>query len=219
MSTGEAAANDGSIHPFVYYQKPVIGADTAEDVVPIQTVFPSGGFAIGVPVKFSDAAVATEERDSLGIIASAPLNHGIDVHQKQTLAFAFLAVALVNLVVTILMFSRATEVDLSKVEPGRGPLPTIFEKLSSTRTEIQSVNYGCILFIILLGSGAVLTENALGLSMYALAVAVNFFLGTYSLPYFLYSFRYLLDFAMLYLALLLRSRLTYTYLPIHLHRQ
>ena len=61
MSAVEATANDGSIHPFVYYQKPVIGADTTEDVVPIQTVFPSGGFAIGVPVKFSDAAAPAEE--------------------------------------------------------------------------------------------------------------------------------------------------------------
>lgn len=216
--SGESKVGEIAVHPLVYYQKPAIGTDALENTPPIQAVFPGGGFAIGLPVKATETVPNVEDRHGVGILASAPMNQPIDIHQKQTFAYAFLVIAFINIVVTILLFSHATEIDLSKVEPGRGPLPSIFEKLSTTRTDIEKLNYGFVLFIIVFGAISVVTENVLGISAYCLAVVVNFFVGTYSLPYLIYSFRYLMDFFMLYLALIFRSRLMYAYLPIHLHR-
>lgn len=219
--TEEGKNPEFSFYPLVYYQKPAIGTESTDSgAPPVQLVYPSGGFAVGIPVKSSDRpARAQDERFGYGVLSSAPMNQSIDIHQKQSLANSFLLLGFVNLVITVLMFSHANDIDLSKVEPGHGSLPTLFEKLSTTRTPTEQLNYGFILFVLILGCVSVVIENVLGISAYCLAVSVNFFLATYSLPYFLYSFRYLLDFAMLYMALVYRSRLMYTYLPINLHNQ
>lgn len=215
------SAMDAIVHPLVYFQKPAIGSSTEENIPPVQTIFPNGGFAIGTPMKDPNSVTAANQGDhiGLGILASAPMNTEVDLAQKRDLATAFLIVAFVNFIVTILMYSFSDEVDLSKVEMRHGPIASVFEQVSPNRRSIENINFGFTVCLIILGSLTVVTQNSLGISAYALGVTLNFFLATYSLPYFLYSFRYMLDLCMLYLVLVFRSRLVYTFLPIHLHRQ
>ena len=78
----------------------------------------------------------------------------------------------------------------------------------------ETLNFAATLVILVVGIASTLFEVVLGLSAFAFALALNFLLGTSSLPYFVYSFRYVPDIFLIYLALVLRSKLQCTFLPL-----
>jgi hypothetical protein len=222
-----------TVNPLTYYQKPLIGNERLgqapqEHYPPVQLLFPTGGFSIGVIPKTENrdanaAAAAADDTDgySFVIVTSPPMSEDTDNVERLWLKVAFCCLAIVNIIITSLMFFRAEYVDTSKVQiadPNHGGYPQIFERVSEDRRYIESINYGFTVAVLFVGTVSVIFENALGISAYCLAVVLNFMLGTYSLPLFVYAYRYLLDVFALYLALVFRTRLTCTFLPLHIHR-
>lgn len=213
----EVKDSEFAVNPLIYFQKPAIGRN-GDDLPPIQAVFPNGGFGLGIPIKVAEEnELLQPDNIRSGVLASAPMNDNIDQYQKHALMLGFLCFGMSNLILTILMFVHADVVDLSRVEPIQGGLPTVFQLVSTNRTFTEKVNFGFVVFLLLLGMFSAVFENTLGLSMYALGITLNFFLASYALPNFIYSYRYLLDFAMLYMGLVLRSRLVFAFLPVFLN--
>lgn len=204
--------------PIVYFQKPVIGdVVTGDPLPPIQIVFPNGNFGLGIPVR-EQHDNARDNQGNYPVVSSATENSENDRYEIAGLKYSFIVLAAFNLVVTGLMYAHADSTDTSKVEESTGNFPTVFEVVPSERSYTEQANFGFFLISLVLGVVSAFFEIPLGLSAYALYVVVNFLLGTSALPYFLYSLRYIFDLFMMYTGLVLRSRLVYTFLPVHLHR-
>lgn len=207
------------ISPLTYHQKPAIGQDNQEDLSPVQILFPNGGFGIGVALKNPEAEnTRRHETHRLGVLASAPSGTELDRAERRGLLIAFQIVGIVNIILTSLLFAYADTADSSKVEPETGYLPSGFERISSERRPIEKINFAFTIILLVLGMVSVFFENALGLTGYCVGIILNFFLANSSLSSFVFSFRYILDIGMLYIGLVIRSRLMYTFLPLNLHR-
>jgi len=215
MTGSDKFLNEIIGNPFSYYQKPVIGQDDIEQLPPAQLIFPTGGTGVGIAPKIIHR---DQHRGGVryGIIASSPVLSPIDNMQKRGLILAFNILAIVNIILTCLLYAYANEADSSKVEPGTNFLPFSLQKIDSHRRSIEVISFAFTLVIICIGSISSLTEFTLGISGYSIAIILNFILGTSALPYFVYSFRYILDIGMLYFALILRSRLMYSFLPLRI---
>jgi hypothetical protein len=210
---------DIKVNPLTYYQKPVIGQDNNEDLSPVQILFPTGGFGIGVAYKNPNQdANGRNDNHTSGMIASAPAYTDIDQTERRGLTIAFITIGIVNIILTSLMFAYADVSDSSKVEAGTAYLPSTLEEVPPHRRSIEKINFGFTILLMIIGMISVIAENTLGLSIYCLGIILNFLLGTSALPYFVYSFRYILDIGMLYIGLVIRSRFMYTFLPLHIHR-
>lgn len=201
----------------VYYQKPIIGdVVTGDPLPPVQLVFPGGNFGLAIPVKDQTDTQATQ--GNYPVVSSGPENTPVDLLEKESIKCAFVVVAFFNLVITCLMYANAHIVDVSRVEYPHQSFPTVFEIVSTHRSYTENVQFGFFLTALIIGISSAYFEIPLGLSAYAFFVVVNFLLGTSALPYFVYSLRYIFDVFLLYLALVLRSRLMYTFLPARVHR-
>jgi hypothetical protein len=213
------------IQPLSYSQKPEIGSYGSNQndnklLIPLQVAYPNGGFGIGISaLKLKQDEMNDGRLHDTAVIISGPENTTSDIYERKSLATAFILLALINFIITILLFVRADKVDTSKVETYHRNTPTVFGKVSSHRTPIEKLNFSFIIITLFEGVLSCYFESALGLSAYATSVLLNIILGTASLPYFVYSFRYIFDFAMLYIALVYRAKLAYTILPTHIHRQ
>ena len=104
------------------------------------------------------------------------------------------------------------------MDPNDGGASGTFEVASKSRRNIETINYAWTIVCLCMGVLSVVFEYPLGVAAYSLSVVLNFILGTSALPLFVYSLRYVFDVALLYLALVIRSRLTYSFLPLHVHR-
>lgn len=206
------------VKPIVYYQKPVIGdVVTGDPLPPLQIVFPNGNFGLGIPVRDQNDP-GQENQGNYPVVSSGAETARHDKLEKNGLKYSFLILAFFNLTITCLMYANADTTDVSKVEYPTGNYPTVFELVSSNRSYTENVNFAFFLISLFIGVFSAFFELPLGLSAYALYVVVNFLLGTSALPYFFFSLRYIFDLFMLYTSLVLRSRLVYTFLPVHLHR-
>jgi hypothetical protein len=206
----------------IYYQKPTIGNERGiRSPPPVQLAFPGHGFGLGIPVKeVNDSAADQSAREnSFGILASGPENTGADLEYFRALQTIFIVLGLFNIVISGLLIGNADVVDVSKVVAKTSPSPEWFQAVPENRRRIENVDFAFSIIIILFGMASVLMKSCLGVSAYCLATLLNFLLGTSALPYFMYSFHYILDFAMLYAALLLRARLMFTFLPLNFRLQ
>lgn len=219
--TSLSNVDDKHVPNLIYYQKPCIGNERGSRTAPpVQLIFPEGGFSLGIPVKESinTATVTPQERDNtFAVLASGPERSDTDLKQIYGLQLTFLVLAIFNIVISSALYFNAPIVDTSKVSPSLSPSVDTFQLVPNNRREIENVDYAFTMIIIIMGSLAVIFETALGISAYCLAILLNFLLGTSSLPYFTYSVRYIFDMFMLYIALVLRTRLMYTFLPLELH--
>lgn len=229
VTEGSLSPEAITVNPLTYYQKPLIGNERLgqapqEHYPPVQLLFPTGGFSIGVKPKNENQAAAAENRDTANfvIVASPPMSEDSDNLERLWLKIAFCCLAMVNLIITSLMFFEADVADTTKVDavdPNHGGFPQIFEVASKSRRYVENVNYVMSIILLCVGVLSVIFEYTLGISAYCLGLVLNFMLGTYSIPLFIYAYRYILDIVALYLALVFRTRLTCTFLPLHIHRQ
>lgn len=220
-NNAEQGSNRPAVKSLVYYQKPAIGSSNGATSAPVLLKYPGG--AIGIAVSNKNRTPAQENPNQPldrynSVIASGPINTILDIKEKNMLKIAFLVVAFVNLVITSALYFNADTVDTSKVENPTQNTPTVFEKVPSQRRQIETINYAFTFIVLIMGSASVVFESALGVSAYCLAIVLNFLLGTSSLPYFVYSSRYVFDCVMLYLALVFRSKIVYNFLPLHFQR-
>lgn len=209
------------VNPLVYYQKPALGQDATSQRTPVQLIYPSGGFGLGLQSKDVEngrGGNPEQEEEHRGVLASVPLDSPLDQRQVREYKTAFLILAIVNLVLTFSMYFTLDTMDVSAVESRTGQLPSPFTQISSSRRPIEDRNFVFLIITHFVGILAVATDNVLGISAFCLAVLLNFFLGTAALPSLLYALRYVLDFGLLYLALVLRSRLSVSFLVLSRHR-
>jgi hypothetical protein len=205
---------------FVYYQKPAIGSGANNALAPVQLVFPSGGYGIGVGINDQLTASNNDINGNTAIIISGPdENSSLDQTHKRGLKTAFIILAVFNFIITFVFYFQATSVDTSKVEYKQSQFPSEFEKVQAHRKVREAVNFSFSIITLLVGTLSVITDFDLGLSIFSVSTVLNFLLGTSSIPYFIYSFRYLFDVCLLYIALIYRSKLVYTILPLHIRRQ
>jgi hypothetical protein len=204
-------------HSLVYYQKPCIGDERGvRTAPPVQLVFPGGGFGLGIPVKDADEVLHRGATNNFAVLASAPERASHDLTPLRGLQATFVVLAIVNLTITSAIYFNADSSDTSRVSPELSPTVGAFEEVSSNRRPVEDVDYAFTVIILVLGTMSAILESGLGVSAYCLATLLNFILGTSALPYFVYSTRYILDMFMLYFALVLRSRLICSFLPLHL---
>jgi hypothetical protein len=185
---------------------------------------------------------AAHDRDRrFAVLVSGPERTRADRLPLDGLKMTFVVLACFNLVITSLLFVDADVADTSKVVlillltlililirilirililililkvVGEGGSPGIFEAVSNVRRNVETTNFAFTVIMLIVGSLGVVLESALCVSAYCLGVVLNFLLGTYALPYFVYTARYVLDIAMLYIGLVIRSRIVFTFLPI-----
>ena len=224
------------VPPMLYFKKPDIGLFGANrrggknengNKDPLQIAFASGSYGIGMN---SSARRPRNQEEILGesvMVASEPENFDIDILERRGIIYTFIFVAVINIIVTTLMYHHATTIDESNVIPISGTAPHdipfkssvfVFEEVPLERRPLELTSFTCIIVATICGSVAALLESPLGLSCYALTIALNFLLGTNALPYFLFAFRYVFDLWLLYLALLLRSKLVVNFLNMQIHR-
>lgn len=212
--------NENIIKRLTYYQKPIIGNDSGERLItPLHLKFPSGGFGLGISSRDPNIVHINRERDaSFAVMASSPEYNSPDEFNFRGLQVTFFILAFMNILITSILYFQADVVDLSKVENQTRSIPSVFEIVSDERRNVEQVNYSFTIILIVLACISVIARNCLGLSIYCLSMLLNFILGTSSLPYFVYSFRYIFDISMFYIALVIRSRLMFTFLPLQQHR-
>jgi len=213
------------LNSLLYYQKPVLGLSSGQtrQIDPLQVVFPSGGFGLAVPVTSPVQMDADVTRYNSAAVASGPENTEMDVKERRGIAFTFVGLSLVNLIITCYLFVNADIADTSKVspEPDDTVFPFVFQLVPHNRRPIEKVNFGFTILILIIGIFSAVFEQPLGLSVFAISTVLNFLLGTIALPYFAYATRYIFDVWMLYLALVFRSKLVFNFLPFtlsHIHR-
>ena len=217
-------ATEVALSPLLFYQKPEIGTTrslrTSDDnSAPLQLAFPDGSVGLGVLAEKPPAAAPAAGEDYVAVVISGPEDSEADINDRRAMKTAFYVTAFVNIVLTSILFACATTTDPSLVEPySPSSNPGVFTKVSSVRITVQSVSFGFVIASTALGCISAACENSLGLSAYALAVILNVVLGTSALPYFVYSLRYVIDIFLLYFALVLRSKVSMTFLPTHIHR-
>ena len=97
-------------------------------------------------------------------------------------------------------------------------VPSVFSKISHDRRSIENINFAFIIVTLVVGIFSVVFENTLGISAYSISVVLNFVLGTSALLCFTFSLRYFFDLCLLYFALVMRSKLVFTFFPIQVTR-
>jgi hypothetical protein len=205
------------LNPLLHYKKPEIGggnqSTNQKSVTPLQIAFPTGGYGIGVSVARADENPQQDRQAA--VIMSSPGDDDDYKSDLRTIKFAFLVFAILNIIITSCMYFNATIAVPESVSSytDASISVSVFQKPSTDRPHIQNLNYGFFIAILIMGCFSVLFESSIGISMYVVSVALNFLLSMSIIPYFLYSFRYLLDMVLFYLALVFRSKITYTYLP------
>ena len=207
----------------LYYQKPSLGGSNKRggklQKHPLQVAFPSG--AIGIALSSSTAATDAESdnEDSI-VIASETENEEIDINERRWLTVGFIILGIINLTITCLMFQHADTADPSTViEPATNTgnkLPEPFQAIGAERSSNENTYFAFIVVSIIFGSISATFQSALGLSIYGLTTVIMYFVGTAAQPYFVFSFRSLFDIWMLYIALVLRSKLLFSILPLRI---
>ena len=219
------AQGEGSSLPaMIFYQKPVLGPTGLKQNrgnEPYSVTFPSGTLGLGLPASNGgDSSVWGDNAGGLTnvTIASGPEESMMDIRERRIIIFTFLVVCVVNFVVTCILYFDAISADLIDLDNPQPMSSNLLQHIPPNRSFLERVNFGFTLFILIYGAVSVAFENPLGISVYALAISLNFILGISAIPYFLYALRYFLDTWMLYLALILRSRLVLSFLPFHIPR-
>lgn len=240
------AAADGSNtsiknHVFLYYKKPSIGSvsfTSKTNQPPVEIIFtPNKSVALGMPFKALSSTTAgsshpinitpfanevTNTSANAAVVCSGPEFTPSDILQKKSLILSFVSLAIVNIFITCYLYSSAGTADASKVYyPAAASsfinAPNTFQIVPKDRRGIESVNFAFTLIVLFIGIASTIIETSLGVSIYCIAITINFMLNAVSLPYFLYSLRLILDMIMLYFALVIRTRLVYSFLPVHVH--
>jgi hypothetical protein len=216
------------LSPLLYFKNPEIGRGAGigghggESVVPLQIAFPDGSIGIGLPVsKVSNGSDQHQREQVPAVVVSGPEFTDQDISERKGIKVAFLVLALVNLIIMSEMFAHAPNVDISNSNPISSPnnIQSVFETVSTTRSSSENTNFALTVLVLLIGCVSIIFDSVVGLSAYALGCLLSMLLGSASIPVYAYSFKYVFDIALLYFALVQRSKLMFTYLPTHIHGQ
>lgn len=209
-----------NIGKLLYYQKPVIGninEPYAQDNQPIQIIYPSGNLGLGISESINSSTSNNDRSSHIGAIMSIPENNLVDINHRKSIVYVFIIIFLINMIMTILLYHNIASLDLSKVENGFSGSNFVFGIILETRSNSENAAFVFTLVLLIIGFFGAILEHPTILSIFVYTILLNFILGTQALPSYVYSFRYFLDFIMIYLALKLRSKCSVTFLPVHIH--
>ncbi len=201
------------VNRLLYHKKAAIGITTNVENDPIQIAFPNGTYSLGFVVNHREEEENVQEDRQLNtIVCATPENNPADKKQINTLVILFTALMIINLVISCLLFADASNVYNIKVDHSEYILPNAFTAVPSERTFNQKVQFAFIIITLLIGQYSVFVLSPLFISVYVLSVVLNFFLGMSTIPYFVYSLRYVLDAMMIQVALEIKNKITMSFL-------
>jgi hypothetical protein len=207
----------------LFFQKPVAGNSTnnPKTFVPVQVLSPTGGFGIGMPTqqrRASNQPSVYFDGDTVAI--SGPEDLDEDNYVRRALAALFIALAICNVIATCVLFFKAHSIDLSKVmNESNSPHNLAFVQIPKHRRYSENLIFALTIINLMIGIFGAAFQNPLGLSAYCFFALIMIFIGFPVIPYFLYSFRYVIDAVCIYIALTLRSKLMMTLLPFYFMRR
>jgi hypothetical protein len=210
---------------FSFFEKPILGQgvlSTRTKSQPVQLFLPEGGVAVGLVSTEVDLDEMERSQQPINtgtaIVFSNPEDAELDRLKRRAISVALYGTTFTNFIITTLLYASAAAVEAAQVEIGEGRQPSNLQRVSSTRTPPEIASYSFLVIAFLMCSVSTLLESPMGLTMASIILATNFSLGVTSVPYFTFSFRYVLDAVCIYFALLLRSKLVQTYQLVHTHR-
>ena len=109
------------INKLQYFRKVLVGESTSSKSkdLPIQLVYPNGNIHIGMP-QSADNNRAIYSNDHNVVVVSGPEKFAVDFGVREGLTASLMIVCFVNIILTGLMFNKASTVDPSKVVPFGG---------------------------------------------------------------------------------------------------
>lgn len=187
--------------------------------VPIQVVYPIGLTGIALPVSHANSQGGRNNRrintfHPFVAAAAASSNSTGDRMNILRMTVAFIALLVVNVVITITLYSNADTNNLSKVEDEKksSDLPRDF-----TQTDFDDHGVTLLVFTLLnlclAGYGAVFRSTT-ALFFFEMITMSIIVLGMTSAPGFLYTLRYLLDAMLLPMSCNLRTQIGPNVVPI-----
>ena len=158
----------------------------------------------------------------VAVICTGPEETIMDKHHIRAISFSFICLAIINFILTIIMFHHVSRLDASLVVapaiPADHPnvqVPSNFQLIPKLTNSDENVNFSFILLNLILGMVSVYKGNSLGISIYCIVSVFNFIFATSALANVIFSLRYVLDAFLLYFALIIRARVVYNFLPVH----
>mmetsp|Transcript_16142 Transcript_16142/g.16274 ORF Transcript_16142/g.16274 Transcript_16142/m.16274 type:complete len:234 (+) Transcript_16142:308-1009(+) len=196
-------------------------APLENDVRPIQIIHPSGSIGLGLPLLEMSENEAEDQNLPYRnvVITSGPTNFSSDKSYRQILKLTFIFLFILNLITTILLYNHADTADTSLIQLSTDSPPSVLQKISDKRHPNEFTYFLCTIILLTIGVLSAVCEHVLGLSIFAISICFNFFCGIPNLPYFVYSYRFIIDFVMLYVCLELRSKLMLDFLPIRVYER
>lgn len=159
---------------------------------------------------------------SVAVICTGPEETIMDRHHIKAISLTFICLALINFIITILMFYHVSRLDASLVvkpsipaDHSNAQVPNSFQLVPRITNNNENANFAFILINLIIGVVSVYKGNSLGISIYCIFIVFNFIFSTSALVNFVYSLRYLLDAFLLYFALIIRAKMVYNFLPVH----
>jgi len=175
-------------------------------------IISSGDCSIGLPVGI-DSTAQWQQPDLVRLtIASYPEHSIADEKDRRSLIWLFYTLGFANIIITALLYAFATKADGSKLNSSENYLPSQLDRVANSRTPAEQEMFAFTILTILLGIISSVQKFPLGISVYILSTAIIFFCSASSIPYFVFSLRYILDGLMIYVAFALRARLIVNFL-------
>ena len=192
------------VKKMLFYVKQSLGNENEESsIAPLQIIFPSGESGLALPMLKTSNANTNTVRQLAGRVAilSRPENSNNYEHNITNLKLTFHALSLANIIVTCILFSRADFIDTSKLSTIRTHiLPQHFDAINSCRTPQENTVFAISILLNIFGSIFVHINWNIGINFYAVASVLMLVLTMPISPYFMYSFRYVLDILMVFTA-------------------
>jgi hypothetical protein len=182
--------------------------NNANTLVPVQVVNGKNEMSIGFP-----PAMMQPDYNHLSeeiVIGSRPDFFNRDKFRLKGFIYLYTFICFINILFTSLLFFNADGVDNSKVST-YGDIST--HRISTHRSSPEIICYVLTIINLVYGQLSVTFLSSFGLTTYTLGSLLLFFIGYVYMPYFLYCIRYLIDVVQIYIALTIRSKLMYCFLP------
>eukprot|EP01041_Mallomonas_annulata_P003604 gene3604-7172_t len=172
------------VHPMIFHRRVTDvnnargGRQHAGQYAPIQIVQADGGMSIGIPL-LNNVGLPDEQGSHIKnvVVTSVPVQSTEDLNYRLSLSRVFSIVFLFNIIVTSLLFSFADSVDTSLIQSQVESPPAVLQQISNLRQSNESTYFICTIIILSIGELSMLIQDALGISIFAVAIIFNFLFG------------------------------------------
>lgn len=225
------------LSPLLFHRKRATTGNEGEGA-PIQVAFPSGLAGIAMPVRKHSSSQAVIDPlafdfTAVGSSPDASIFGGADNNnfvrfggqflsnsglRKSRLVLAFVVACLINLVVTILLFSHADVAELSNViipdVTDSSVVPIAFQEVGSERRTDETLFFIFNVLSLIIATVGALFSSCLALWIYKMVTLIGLVLGISAFPTTVYATRFVIDAIMLIMAQRLQKHFGPSVLPL-----